>query len=290
MPPQDPFNLGQAKDTLNKGMGWYQRGCHREAARFFTEGLVFARLADNPNLIVVARNSLGAALLADGQLEAAARSLGQALELTETLPDRPELDSVLGNLGSLSFKANRLKDAEMYWQKALEFAPEPRKAIYLANLARLSQANKSPERISYIERALEASKTKDVPISARADALALAASLAIEREDRPLAWTFLSEALEIDRQTENLAGLAQDLELSAKLRLAERKIPEAAQDLDRSFYLWAALGGTEGREGVKRLLALLRQTHQQGHPKDLAPYLKVQAKPQAFDPLGESCP
>jgi tetratricopeptide (TPR) repeat protein len=107
MPPQDPFNLAHAKDSLNKGHHWYLRGCHREAIRFFDEGLAYARLSDAAPLIVMGHNSLGTALLAQGNLKAAAEKLAEALDLALTLPERPELDRVIGNLGALAFKAKK---------------------------------------------------------------------------------------------------------------------------------------------------------------------------------------
>ncbi|MDR1578160.1 MAG: hypothetical protein LBT86_08065 [Deltaproteobacteria bacterium] len=290
LPPQDPYNLRQAKDNLSRGNHWYQRGCHREAARFFSESLVYARLADHPALLVMAYNAKGAALLAQGQLDTAAQALYQALDLTMTLPNKPELDSVHGNMGSLAFKANRFQDAEQFWLEALKSAPEPRKAIYLANLARLYQTENRPERVTYTELALTASGLKDVPTFARADALALAAALAQERGETNLAWTYLNEALALDRQTENLPGLAQDLELAGQLQLAAGQIPEAAQNLDRSFYLWAALGNQTGRDGVNRLYGLLQQTHKQGYPRIIDQYQQIHAHPQSFDPLAETCP
>ncbi|MDR2142608.1 MAG: tetratricopeptide repeat protein [Deltaproteobacteria bacterium] len=288
MPPIDPFNLAEAKDNLNKGHLWYLRGCHREAARFFEEGLTFARLADNVPLMVMGQNSLGTALLAQGQLKEAAQRLAAALELSLATPDNPELDSVLGNLGTLAYKTGRNRDAEDFWREALDRAPEPRKATYLANLARLYLTEKKPDAFAaHTEMALAAAKNPLTPPAARADALALGATLAQSRGETEPAWIYLNEALDLDRQLENPVGLAQDLELAAKMELAAGQTRQAAQSLDRAFYLWAALGN---REGMSRTYAGLGQTHQNGHPQDLASYQKILAHPASFDPLGQGCP
>jgi tetratricopeptide (TPR) repeat protein len=288
VPPQDPFNLAQAKDNLNKGHHWYLRGCHREASRFFGEGLAYARLADSVPLIVMSHNSMGAAFLAQGRLNEAAVKLSEALELSLSVPEHPELDSIYGNLGSLAFEAGRPKDAEEFWQEALNSAPPHRQTVYLANLARLYKSqSREAEYLVRADQCLTASQTKGTAAAARADALALGAQVALDRGDSQLAETYLNEALNLDRETENPVGLAQDLELQAELQLAHGQIREGAQSLDRAFYLWAAVGH---REAVTRVFALLEKTSRQGFPKELAHYLEVIKNPEAFDPLGQACP
>ncbi|MDR1871590.1 MAG: hypothetical protein LBS60_06625 [Deltaproteobacteria bacterium] len=288
LPPNDPFNLGQAKDSLAKGNHWYLRGCHKEAARFFTEGLIFARLADNAPLMVMAHNSLGTALLAQGQLNAAANQLAKALDLTETLPNKPELDSVLGNLGTLAFKAQRPLDAAEFWEAALVAAPPSRKAIYLANLARLQQNDpSSPKFMEYVAAANAAATDQDTPLPAKADAWSLAALLAFTQGDIPEASERLAAALALDRQTENVSGLAQNLELAGKIQIKQEAYPQAAQSFDRAFYLYAALGE---RTALGRIVELLKTTHQKGFPKDLSPYQKILHNPTNFQPLTDSCP
>jgi tetratricopeptide (TPR) repeat protein len=288
VPPDDPFNLGQAKDSLNRGHYWYLRGCQREAGRFFHEGLAYARLADSVPLMVMSRNSLGAAYLAEGRLDEAARQLSEALEMSLTAPDRPEMDSILGSLGTLAFRAGRLQDAEDLWNEALAASPPARQAIYLANLARLYQSRNRPDDyLALTARALEASQTPDTPPEARADALALAAGAALEAGDWSLAETYITEGLALDRQKENPAGLAQDLEILAQVQLNREQWPQAAQSLDRSFYLWAAI---QNKEGLERTWKLLEKTRQKGWPKDLAPYREVRNNPRKYDLLSQTCP
>jgi tetratricopeptide (TPR) repeat protein len=236
----------------------------------------------------MAHNSLGTALLAQGQLNAAANKLAEALALTETLPDKPELDSVFGNLGTLAFKANRAKDAAEFWEQALLASPPGRKAIYLANLARLHQNEPlSPKFAELVAAALTAAEDKDTPLPAKADAWSLAALLAFKSEDLPKASQSLETALALDRQTENVSGLAQNLELAGQIQLKNQDYPQAAQSLDRAFYLYAAL---YDRPALKRLEGLLKVTHQKGYPKDLTPYQKILKNPEDFQPLAETCP
>ncbi|MDR0550203.1 MAG: tetratricopeptide repeat protein [Deltaproteobacteria bacterium] len=289
LPPQDPFHLAEAKDSLNNGYYWYGRGCYKEAGRFFGEGLEFARLADSTPLIVMAQNTLGAAFLAQNRLTEAAEKLAEALELSLTLPEKPELDSVLGNLGTLAFQAKRPADALDFWTKATEAAPEPRKAIYLANLARLYQAeNNAPLFATTVTLALAASQNSQTPIGARADALALGAALALDQGQTEVALNYVNQALDLDRKAENMAGLAQNLEILGRAQKNLDQIPLAAQSLDRSFYLYVAL---KDKTGANRLYETLKSTHQEkGYPKDLKPYQTVLKNPKAFDPLDKLCP
>ncbi|MDR1487775.1 MAG: tetratricopeptide repeat protein, partial [Deltaproteobacteria bacterium] len=139
MPPEDPFHLAEAKDSLGRGYHWYLRGCNQEALRFFSLGLEEARLSDNVALIVKSLNFMGVAMIAQGDLNSAALTLEQALILSEAEPVPPELDSLWGNLGLLAFKAGRFADAAELWQRAAEEA-EARNlspSLYHSNLARL---------------------------------------------------------------------------------------------------------------------------------------------------------
>ncbi|MDR1545232.1 MAG: hypothetical protein LBU12_00645 [Deltaproteobacteria bacterium] len=291
MPPQDPFHLAEAKDALGRGAHWYQRGCHAEAVRFFQNGLEEARLADDVPLIVKSLNALGAARLGQGALSQAASALEQACALSAAEPGRPELDSVLGNLGLLALLAGRAQDAEDFWRQAQAEAQAQGRdqTVYLCNLARLElSAGREAAFRAQAELALAAAQTPGVPAAVRADALNLAAQAALKQGRLDQAETLAQAALALDRESENQTGLAQDLETLADIQGQTGRVAEAALSLDRAFYLRAALGD---RAALERTLKRLTQSSRSaGLPKSLAPYLAVWRDPELFDPIRRGCP
>lgn len=288
-PPEDPFHLAQAKDTLGRGNHWYRRGCPAEAIRYFQVGLEQARMADRVDLIVKALNALGAAHMADGNLNAAATVLEQALELSITDPAKPDLESVWGNLGLLAYKANRLEDAKEIWQGAINeaLAKGLSPTVFHCNLARLArEAGRQEEFLTQAALALETSVNSKE--EARADALNLSALAFIDQGNLQIADTYLKEALELDRLNENQTGLAQDLEILGELAIRSGRWQEAASNLDRAFYLFAALGDRQAQRRV--LAALVKLSKETGFPKSIEPYQRVMKDPKLFDPINELCP
>jgi tetratricopeptide (TPR) repeat protein len=289
LPPQDPFHLGQAKDSLGRGNHWYQRGCAKEAIGWFQAGLEEARLADDLSLIVKALNALGAAYLRVGDLAAAALALERAYDLSSSRADSPELQTVLGNLGALAFQAGRLDDANDYWLSAIAEAQKKgaSPALFHCDLARLAMARNDLSEFGR-RAALALAASEGASDSVRADALNLSAQASLSGGDPVQAESYLLKALELDRHSENQVGLAQDLETLAGIQSSSNRPMEAAASLDRAFFLRAALGDRASQRRIMDLLEKLSASS--GHPKSLAPYRDVIRDPALFDPLQRLCP
>lgn len=288
LPPPDPYNLAEAKDSMGKGNYWYERGCYRESGRFFSAALESARLSDNVLLIIRAQNSLGTAALADGDKSGAAVYLEQALNLASAHPDQPELDKVLGNMGALAFQLGRLKDAEGFWKKAAETAGQKglSPAPYYCDLARLYKAEGKGDEFSAMTAKALAAASESEPFN-RADALNLAGQEAMGRGDGEGAESLFRQALELDRKTENTTGLAQDTESLGLLMVEMKRFGEAAVFLDRSFYLWLAVANDQAAD---RVLALMKKLASGvGHPQKMEPYLQARRNPAPYR-LTKQCP
>ncbi|UQZ87994.1 hypothetical protein C4J81_01675 [Deltaproteobacteria bacterium Smac51] len=288
LPPVDPPNLSGAKDALSRGNYWYERGCFLEAEKFFQEGLGAARLSDDVLLMVRAQNSMGTAALARGDLGLAAGLLEQALDMSTATSDEPELDKIMGNLGSLAFKAGQAADAEEFWLNAVQLAEGKgaSPAIHLCNLARLYLNQGRPEFPALSARALAAAQA-GADLTAKADAYNLAGHAALNAGDEAQADTYFQQALEMDRKTENTIGLAQDTESLGRLRQRQNQLQEAAGFLDRSFFLWAAAGDHVSRDRVYALLKELSRSA--GFPKKMTPYDQARKHPSDFS-LSSQCP
>ncbi|MDR1044161.1 MAG: hypothetical protein LBP33_03460 [Candidatus Adiutrix sp.] len=289
LPPPDPYNLAEAKDSLSRGNYWYERACYREAERFFQGGLESARLSDEVTLIIRAQNSLGAAALAQGELDAAAAYLEQALNLSSGHPGQAEMDKVLGNLGSLAFKLGRSQDAEAFWLEAVEkaVAQGQSPAAYYCDLARLYlAAGRTAEFSEMSAKALGAAETAGKP-PALADALNLGGQQALAAGDPALAEERYRRALELDRKSENTVGLAQDTEALGLLMIRLERRAEAAGFLDRSFFLYLALGRDREAGRIFSHLQQLSREHQ--FPKKMEPYQAARRDPSPHR-LSNQCP
>ena len=324
LPPPDPPNLAEAKDSLGRGNYWFGRGCYREAGRFFKEGEISARLSDDVRLIIRALNSQGAAALAESGLDRAAGLLAQALDLAQAQPGQPELDRILGNLAALAQRLDRPGDAGDLWRAAALAAARSgaSPATYQASLARLHlAAGRLDEFLALADQALaEARKAARPPAKTApafppgdpprsrgaaagsgpadllpagppapeslvlADALNLAGQAAGLRENPVAAEKFFREALALDRQMEYTPGLAQDTEALGLLLSGGERSGEAAGFLDRAFYLRLALGD---KKGAERILAGLKSLA--GTPVSLEGHQAALKNPAPYR-LDQRCP
>ncbi len=289
LPPPDPPNLAEAKESLSRGNYWYGRGCYKEAERFFQGGLESGRLSDDVLLMIRAQNSLGAAALGQGDYPAAAHYLEQALNIATGHPGQPELDKVFGNLGSLAFKLGRNQDAEDFWKAAVALAEKAQSsaAPYYCNLARLYLKTGRTQEFSEMSlQALTAARLLDDQATL-ADALNLAGHQAEADGQAALAEERYLEALELDRKIENTSGLAQDTEDLGRLLSSLKRYQEASGYLDRAFFLWLALGEDARAGQVLESLRIMSREHH--FPKSLAAYQAARRDPSAYR-LAKQCP
>lgn len=307
LPPPDPPNLAGAKESLASGHEQHKGGCYREAETNYLAALEQARLSDNVLLLIRSLNSLGASLLAQGKVDEAAIYLEQAMNTSLGQPGQPELDKVLGNLGSLAFKMKRYEDAENFWKNAAETARESglSPAPYYCDLARLYLAMSRDADFTEMaavalqeaggadepapdKKAGSSVEKKTVPDPATlADALNLAGNSARRAGNLQEAENFYRRALELDRNTENTAGLAQDTEALGLLLLERGDIKEAVSFFDRAFFLWAALSEDQHRDRVFNMLKKLSQEHKT--PVKLEPYSAARRDPAPYR-LSSRCP
>lgn len=298
LPPPAPPQLAEARRALTQGHELYAQGCLTQAEAAYEAAADYARLCDDVTLIIQALNSLGTARLALGQSQAAAASLDQAMNLCLSQAKQPEKDRILANLGSLAIQMERPQDAEEFWRQAAASALEQGRspAPYYCDLARFYRASGQIEKFQLqAAEALKAAGGAEAPGGAApgqsqpepgvlADALNLAGSAALQRGQRVEAEAFFLRALELDRQTENTLGLAQDTEALAALALEDGRWPQAAGFFDRAFYLWLAVGDRAACERVYDKLRFLSET--QGRPRQLDGYRQALER----GPLKSSCP
>ena len=270
----DPALITEAKRLASQGSDLYDRGCFAEAERFFFRAMETSRLMDDRLAIVKARNNLGAAALAQGNLEQAGKHLAKALALNESVND-PALESlILGNLAALAFKSGNREDAEHLWLRALETAKTDEAqtgvALHQANLGMLCRLMlRFTEAEAYL-RGAQAVALAGGQTGILAGVHSELGLLFQATGDLDLAEQHLKTALDLDKEVENPRGIAEDLEKLGRLYQAAGKWDKAAIELDQAIYLRAALAQVER---VKDLYKLLRNNKAAGgKPENLEPY------------------
>jgi tetratricopeptide (TPR) repeat protein len=290
MPPKDSFYVSASKSALARGNDYYLRGCHAEALKYFEEGLISSRLADDVTLMTVSLNAVAAAKMARGDYPGAALSLEAALEESLNDPARPVLPTILGNLGAVAHKSGRESDARELWERAASLSEERGEspAAFLASLARDDYQKERRDAFPLsLQRALESLDHPDTDDLSRADILNLAGLSALRQGDLSRAESLLNSALTLDRKNENQKGLSEDLEAFAALEKEKGSFEKSAVYLGRAFYLRTAL---KDKGSMERVFKLLEEAVQKGAPTDLSPYRRILRSPDLFDPLTLFCP
>jgi tetratricopeptide (TPR) repeat protein len=290
MPVKDPFYVSSSKSALTRGNDYYLRGCHAEALKYFEEGLISSRLADDVTLMVISLNAAGAAKMAMGDYLGAALSLEEALELSVNDPSSPVLPTILGNLGAVAHKAGQESDAKELWERAATLAEErgENPASFLASLARDDYLSGRDEDFALsLKRAVESLDKPGADDASRADVLNLSGLDALRKGDLIGSENFLNLALALDRQNENQKGLSEDLEAFAALEKEKGSFEKAAVYLGRAFYLRAAL---KDKKAMERVFTLLEEATLKGATTDLTAYRRILKSPNIYDPLTAFCP
>jgi tetratricopeptide (TPR) repeat protein len=279
-PHQDPPRLAEAKRLASQGSLWYRRGCLARAEGYFYQALETSRLVDDLEGMVRARNNLAVVAAAQGYYDEASEHLSKALELNEQVKSTSERSFTLGNLGSLAYKAGRSQEAERLWREALIVAQtDTQKSgllLHLTNLGMLMrQQGRLAEAESLLQRALAVGKNNGQ--GSLADTYLQLGLVAQAHGDLAKAEMNLGLALAADKAGENSQGIALDLEKLGILHQQRRLWERAAQELDRSIRLYAALGQVDK---VGRLYALLKVNHAEGGvPKSLDSYHELLLPP-----------
>jgi len=267
-----PPRLTEARRLAAQGSDWYRKGCVKRAELYFYQALEASRLVDDVGGMVRAYNNLAVVAMAQGYYDEASVHLKRALELNDEAKSE-EAPLILGNLGSLSYKVGRYREAEDFWRQALAAAEAGGRdsglILHLNNLGMLMrQEGRLPEAETMLRRALSLSGAGEEGSTGTTHfQLALVAQT---RGEPAAAERHLSIALALDRGAENPRGIAQDLEQLGILHQRQQSWDRAAGELDRAIRLYAALGSTEKVEGVFRLLEANREAS--GTPASLDTY------------------
>ena len=264
-PKPQPALIAAANRMATAGSRWFQLGCYEKAMGYFSQALETSRLSDDLPGMLRALNNLGAAALGAGRLEEAGEYFEEALRLNREVGDPVQESMILGNLAGLAYKSGKFEDAETFWLKAVEAARAEEShtglALQLSNLGMLYRTRGRPEKAGDYLKQAEAEALVQGDVRTLAGIYLEMGLLAEGQGDLKAAERHLIRARELDKESENPRGIAQDLEKLGVLYQRLERWDEAALVLDRAIHLGAVLAD---KDRVTRLYGLLEKNQVQG--------------------------
>lgn len=242
-----------SQTAVRKGDFWLKRGCIEKAKRYYEGSMQTAERIDSRYLTVQSMNRLTAVSLMANNYEQALAYAEKAVNLIDESIDPDLQSSIFGNLASIAYGLGKQEDAEMYWQKSLSRAKQHNiKSQQLITLANMGRA----KRLSGDKRASEAALAEAMSIMQgdpdykNANVLLQYGLLLRDKGDNDAAQSRIAEALALDREQEFTFGIAHDLRWLGEILLKGGKIKEGKANLDRSFFLFLALGSHESLAAI----------------------------------------
>lgn len=219
-PALTPLQLQYQREE-ERALRTYARGELARALAAYQESLRWAEIADDRPAMMAQALNVGAVALALGDWALAERSFHRAQRLALTLSDpRGELQARLG-LAQAGLRQGRFEIARRLFQQALDDA---RDRDVAAVLVALNGLGLTQQELGQTQAARAALAEAEPLARAHGDQRLLAATLtnraalALRAGEVDQAEPYLEEAVELDRRTENLPGLAHDLLLLARVR------------------------------------------------------------------------
>ncbi len=226
----------QYQSSEERALRYYARGELPRALQGFQDSLRWAEIADDRPAIVAQSLNIGAIALALGEWSLAEQHLRKVLRVAAALPDPVSLLQARLGLAEIQLRRGRFAAARPEFQHALDEGREQRdNAAVLVALNGLGLTYKGLGQARDARRFLdeaEALARSNGEKRLLAATLANQASLALWAGEIRQAGASLAEAVDLDREAENLPGLAHDLALLARVR-QEQANPRAALELYR---------------------------------------------------------
>lgn len=205
------------------------------ALQAYQDCLRWAEMSDDRPAIVAQALNIGAIALTLGEWTLAEQSFQRAQRRATELRDATgQLQAQLG-LAQVRLRQGQFEVARIAFQQALEAARDRDVAATLMALNGLGLVQQGLGQWSNAQKTLSAAAAQarthgDSRLLAAT--LANQAALALRTNEIQQAAAILKEAVALDRETENLPGLAQDLALLAQVRERQGD-PSGAQDFYR---------------------------------------------------------
>lgn len=216
-----------------RALRYHARGELPQALQAFQNNLRWAEIADNRSAMMAQALNVGAVALALGEGALAEQSFAQARQIAARSADRSHVIRAQLGLAQVALRRKRFEIARAEFQQALAEARELRDVA--ATLVALNGLGLVQKMLG--EKDVAREHWREAEVLARAvgekrllgTTLANQATLDLQTGDVRQAILRLEEAIALDRETENLPGLAQDLALLGRAYEQQGDQPNALQ-------------------------------------------------------------
>ncbi len=243
---KDPILTHPAHKHLQKGVGWYQRGCFHKSLEAFTKAHELFTAADHLPGVAMSLNNIGNVYRYIGDLRSALLFYQEAFDIYSQLENSDGSIQALSNKAAILIQNDRLDEAAATIQKATAWAESA--GIVVAQVLNnqgilFTRQKQFAAAESTLLKALEATSSQNLP--ARATSYSALGNLMAANDEYLKAIDFYTKALAIDRQTDFHPGIADNLNAIGTAYYQIQQYDQAATYLSRSIKIYALFGKTK---------------------------------------------
>ena len=262
---QDPYGqqVQRATSLSLQGEQLFSQGDLRRADRDFNRALDLSRAVDHSQGVAQQLNNLAAIALEQGDLKKAGRLLVQAWELNQDLQNWEQASTNQANLATVAQKSGDWGKAAEHLQLAQEMAQRSGSKSALARIyCRWASFYLDHQQIAPVGELLEKAQTLASPPELKGAVQHQWGRLALQQGNTGAALGYFSQALELDRQVLDRAGMASDLSCLGMTCKTQSDLSQAFDYYSRAFDVYAGLGK---KAPLQQCLERLREINSQGN-------------------------
>jgi len=243
---EEPPLSHPAHKLLQKGVGWYQRGCFHKSLEAFTRAHELFTASDRLPGVAMSLNNIGNVYRYIGDTHSSLLFYQEAYAIYAQLADHDGAMQALANQAAILIQNDRLDEATETIQKAKALAESfgivaPQ---VLNNQGILFTRQKQyADAESILLKALDATANQNVPT--RATSYSALGNLMAAQGAYKQAIEFYLDALAIDQQIDFHPGIADNLNAIGNAYLQIQEYHQAATYLQRSVKIYALFGNTK---------------------------------------------
>ncbi len=263
---KDPTLSHPAHKHIQKGVGWYQRGCFHKSLESFTKAHELFAASDRLPGVAMSLNNIGNVYRYIGDTRSALLFYQEAYAIYSHLENHEGAIQALSNKAAILIQNDRLDDAAATIQKATTLAESA--GLVAAQVLNnqgvlLTRQMQYPHAQATLMKALDATSPQNLP--ARATIYSALGNLMTAKSEYTQAIEFYQQALAVDQQTDFHPGIADNLNAIGNAYFQRQRYNQAAAYLQRSVKIYALFGNTQQ---VARILERLEECAQHA-PIDL---------------------
>lgn len=242
---------------IQKGTGWYQKGCYKRSLRHFLKAHKIFTVHDQQDGVAMSMNNIGNVYRITGDMESAVCFFEESFKIYTYIEDKKGMVQALSNKAAAFIDAGKLEDADKTLKTA-ENIMQKSKICFVPLITNrgifFTKKKKYIEAEKVLKSALENADHKNLSEFATAN-FALG-NLMLQTKRSEKAVDFFKRALESDHGSGYRRGIADDLASIGSVYLSKGKNKEAVKYFERSVKIYSLTGNSKK---VEKLMAQLEK-------------------------------